>query len=272
MLGAAPGRGRDRAGPCSPPTSRPAGARQERREVRRDADRAHARAAAAVRDAEGLVQVQVADVGRRSRRGGTGRPARSCSRRPCRPGRRGVHHAQISRDRLLEHAVGRRVGHHQRRELVSACSAAFARRSARSMLPCSSQATTTTSQARHHRAGRVGAVRRGRDQADVAVPLAARQVVGADHRAARVLALRARVRLQRDRREAGDLGTASRSSCSNIAAVAKRPARGREGVQRAELRPGDGIISLAALSFIVHEPERDHRVRQRQVAAPRARM
>ena len=36
---------------------------QERREVRGDADRPHARAAAAVRDAEGLVQVEVADVG-----------------------------------------------------------------------------------------------------------------------------------------------------------------------------------------------------------------
>jgi hypothetical protein len=38
-------------------------ARQEGREVRLDADRAHAGAAAAVRDAEGLVQVEVADVG-----------------------------------------------------------------------------------------------------------------------------------------------------------------------------------------------------------------
>ena len=37
-------------------------ARQERREVGADADRTHARPAAAVRDAEGLVQVQVADV------------------------------------------------------------------------------------------------------------------------------------------------------------------------------------------------------------------
>ena len=34
-----------------------------RRQVRRHRDRAHARSAAAVRDAEGLVQVQVADVG-----------------------------------------------------------------------------------------------------------------------------------------------------------------------------------------------------------------
>ena len=37
-------------------------ARQERREVRLHGDRADARAAAAVRDAEGLVQVQVRDV------------------------------------------------------------------------------------------------------------------------------------------------------------------------------------------------------------------
>ena len=36
---------------------------QERRQVRGDADRAHAGAAAAVRDAERLVQVEVADVG-----------------------------------------------------------------------------------------------------------------------------------------------------------------------------------------------------------------
>ena len=36
---------------------------QERRQMRGDADRAHPRAAAAVRDAERLVQVDVADVG-----------------------------------------------------------------------------------------------------------------------------------------------------------------------------------------------------------------
>ena len=45
---------------------------QERRQVRRDADRPHARPAAAVRDAEGLVQVQVADVGAEVARAGRG--------------------------------------------------------------------------------------------------------------------------------------------------------------------------------------------------------
>ena len=42
---------------------------QVRREVRADRDRADAGTAAAVRDAEGLVQVQVRDVARRTCRG-----------------------------------------------------------------------------------------------------------------------------------------------------------------------------------------------------------
>ena len=64
MLGAAVRRRRDRRSPrrCD------GIARQERREVLGDRDRAHARTAAAVRDAEGLVQVQVADVGADPRR------------------------------------------------------------------------------------------------------------------------------------------------------------------------------------------------------------
>ena len=43
---------------------------QVRREVRRNRDRPHARAAAAVGDAEGLVQIDVAHVGADARRGG----------------------------------------------------------------------------------------------------------------------------------------------------------------------------------------------------------
>ena len=46
------------------------------REVRADADRADAGTAAAVRDAEGLVQVQVRHVARRTGRAWRGRPAR----------------------------------------------------------------------------------------------------------------------------------------------------------------------------------------------------
>ena len=48
---------------CSPPVFTTALPGQERREMLRDADRPHPRSAAAVRDAERLVQVQVAHVG-----------------------------------------------------------------------------------------------------------------------------------------------------------------------------------------------------------------
>ena len=49
--------------PCAPPVVTTGLPGRNGDEVLRDADRAHARAAAAVRDAERLVQVQVADVG-----------------------------------------------------------------------------------------------------------------------------------------------------------------------------------------------------------------
>ena len=61
---------------------------QERGQMRGHADGAHAGAAAAVRDAEGLVQIEMAHVRAHGRRGGKGPPGRSCWRRPCTPGRR----------------------------------------------------------------------------------------------------------------------------------------------------------------------------------------
>ena len=51
-----------------PPSADDRMAGQERREVRRHADRPHARSAAAVRNRKRLVQVQVADVGADRRR------------------------------------------------------------------------------------------------------------------------------------------------------------------------------------------------------------
>ena len=117
---------------------------QERLEVLRRRDRSHAGPAAAVRDAERLVQVQVADVGADPR--GRGEP-------DLRVHVRAVHVdlAAVRVDDLadlahvrLEHAVRRRVGDHQRAEAARACSAQRARRSARSTLPASSQRTATT--------------------------------------------------------------------------------------------------------------------------------
>ena len=111
--------------------------------------------------------------GRRRRRsppGWSARPARSCWRRPCRPGRRARGRCRrSSRIVVLEHAVRRRVGDHQARP---------AGRGARAALPPQvGDVDVAVRRGRHdhhahagHRgAGRVGAVRRRRDQHDVAV-------------------------------------------------------------------------------------------------------
>jgi hypothetical protein len=50
-------------------------------------DRSHTRAAAAVWDAKRFVQIQMTNVGADNRRADKDRPARSCLRRPCKPGR-----------------------------------------------------------------------------------------------------------------------------------------------------------------------------------------
>ena len=129
---------------------------------------------------------------------------------------------------------------------------AFASRSAMSMLP-SSGLHDDDLHARHHRARRIRAVRRLRNEADVAVRVAARLVILADHEQPGVLALRAGVRLQRHRREAGDLGERRLEPLEHLA-IALRLLDRRERMDLAELRPRDGIISAVAFSFIVHEP------------------
>ena len=112
----APGRRRDRANRLRAANADDRMAGQERREVRRHADRPHAGSAAAVRDRERLVQVQVADVGADRRR----------AREPdLRVHVRAVHvdlaavlmndGADVL-DGVLEHAMRRRIGHHQRRQ------------------------------------------------------------------------------------------------------------------------------------------------------------
>ena len=181
-----------------PGSSRPVPG-QERREVRRDADRAHARSPAAVRDRERLVQVQMADVG----------PDVAGSRQAD----LGVHvravHVDLAAglvdeaadldDRLLEHAVRARVGDHQGPEV---------RGVGRDLGPEVVEVDVAVRVgghddhpvAGHDRARGVRAVGRGRDQADLAMALAARPVPAADREEARVLALRAGVRLEADRR------------------------------------------------------------------------
>ncbi len=168
---------------------------QVRRQMRRDTDRPHAGTAAAVRDAKGLVEVEVAHVG-----ADVTRPAQSDLR--VHVGAVHVHLAAVLVhdaahlfDRILEHAVRGRIRHHQRAQVLGVLGrlgaeivqvdVAVGRRLHRDHL-----------EARHHRARRIGAVRRHRDEADCAVAFAPRHLVRANHQQARELALRAGVGLQ----------------------------------------------------------------------------
>ena len=135
----------DTAGtPEAPPVGTSAWPRQERRQMRGHADRPHPRPAAAVRDGERLVQVQVADVGADRRRAG-----QAHLRVHVRPVH--VHLAAVRVDDradvldvLLEDAVRRRVGDHQARQAVAVLGRPWPRRSARSTCPSGALATTTT--------------------------------------------------------------------------------------------------------------------------------
>ena len=108
-------------------------------------------------------------------------------------------------DGCLEHAVGGGVGHHQRGEclLVLLGLRGQVGDVDVAMLVAPHRHHLHPS---HHGARRVGAVRRHGDEAGDAMGVAAGAVPGADHHEARILALRARVGLERHAREAGDLG------------------------------------------------------------------
>jgi hypothetical protein len=177
---------------------------QEGHEVFHHAHRAHARAAAAVRDAEGLVQVQVAHVAAELARRGHAHQRVHVG---------AVHvdaAAVLVHDRAqllhlhLEHAVRARVGDHDAGE-VGAVLLALRPQVAEVHVAVLIARGHHHLHAGHLRAGRIGAVRRGRDQADVAMRLAAARVPRLDRQQARVFTLRAGIRLQADAGIAGGL-------------------------------------------------------------------
>src|SRR5882672_6783374 len=91
---------------------------QERLQMRPDADRAHARAAAAMRNAEGLVQIEMADIGaviagprQADLRIQIGAVEIDLSAM-------GVNDLADLADLLLEHAMRRGVGDHDRGEMI----------------------------------------------------------------------------------------------------------------------------------------------------------
>ena len=177
---------------------------QERNEMGSHADRSHARTAAAVRNAERLVQVDVADVGPHV--GGPGEADLRVHVGPVHVDLPAalVHDLADSLHLLLEDAVGRRVGDHQGGQAVLVL--------VRLLLEIGEVHVALLVAGDHHdleadhdRGGGVGAVSGDGNEADIAVAFS-RGVIPADREQPRVLALGARVRLQGNPGEAGDLG------------------------------------------------------------------
>ena len=237
--------------------------RQVRRQVRGHRHRADARTTAAVRDAERLVQVQVADVA--AELTGLGQPEQGVQVRAV-----DVHLAAVVvddpadlGDALLVHAVRGRVGDHDRGQLRRVLGRL------RAQVVQVDRAVVVALDndhlhAGHHRGGGVGAVRAGRDQADVAVLVALRPVVAADREQPGQLTLRARVRLDRHLRVPGHLGQPALQLTDQLH-VPGRVLDRRERVQVGELRPGDRLHLGGRVQLHRARAERDHAAVQRVV-------
>ncbi len=237
--------------------------RQVRRQMRRHADRPDARPAAAMRNAKGLVQVQMRDV--RPKPARRAQPDQRVQVRavhvnlPAVP----VHDLADLDDALLEHAVSRRIGHHERGEPVRVL------RGVRlEILDVDIAVLVAThdddGHPGHGRARRVGAVCRARDQADVALALAARCVIAADDQKACIFALRSGIGLQRHRSEAGD----PLQHVLEPVDQGKRAFRlieRHEGVNACKCRPGDRQHLGRRVQLHGAGAERNHRPVERNV-------
>ena len=224
-----------------------------------------ARAAAAVRDAERLVQVQVRDVGAELARLCEADERVQVGAVHVHLTARVVHESADLADRLLVDAVRRGIRDHQRRDVLAVLG------QPRAQIVEVDVAVLVAghddhAHAGHHGAGGVRAVRAGRDQAHVALLVAARAVVVADRQQAGELPLRAGIGLERDGVVAGDRAQPALEIVDQRD-VAVGLVERRERVDRRELGPGDGLHLGRRVQLHRAGAERDHRAVERDVAA-----
>ena len=112
-------------------------------------------------------------------------------------------------------------------------------------------------------------MRGGGDQADVAMRLAARGVIAADRQQPGIFALRAGIRLQRDRVIAGDVAQPLLEPREQRVIARGLLAR-RERMQVAEFRPGQRDHLGGGVELHGAGAERDHGAVEREVAVARA--
>ena len=231
--------------------------------MRLDADRADARAATAVGNAEGLVQVQVRHVAAELARGAE-------ADHGVHVGAVDVHLAAVVMndaadfaDAFFEHAVGRRVGDHQRGEVLAVLDGLGAQ-----VFDVDVAAGIAGgddhAHAGHVGGGRVGAVGGRRDQADVATVFATALVIGANRQQAGVFTLGTGVRLQRDRVVTGGGAEHRFQFIGQLLVTGALLGRG-ERVQGAEFGPGHRDHFAGGVEFHGARTQRDHGAIQRQV-------
>ena len=232
-------------------------ARQVGRQVGPHRHRADARAAATVGDAEGLVEVEVAHVGPEPAGPGHADEGVEVGAVEVHLAAGLVHRGADVADGGLEHAVGRGVGHHQGGHVGGVGG---------ELGPQVVEVDVAVVVARHHhdlhadhrRAGGVGAVGRGGDEAHVAAVVAPAAVVGPDGEQTGELALRPGVGLQRHGVVAGDVGQPG-LEVADQAAVALGVGHRRVGVHVGEPGVADGLHLRRRVELHRARAERDHR-------------
>ncbi len=138
-------------------------------------------------------------------------------------------------DGVLEDPVGRRIGHHDRAKPVR-----VRRHLGLEIIEIDVAAVAADRHhlvSRHHRTGGIGAMGRSRDEADVPLGVATLLVPRTNHHQPRVLPLRTRVGLQRDRVESGQFGEPLLELIHQFR-VPLHLIQRRKGMDASELGPG----------------------------------
>ena len=239
-------------------------AAETERDVRADADRSHARTAAAVRNAERLVQIQMANI--RADVARTAKPDLRVHVRAVHVNLAAVRMHDLANlaDRCFEHAVRGWIGDHQRSQIV------FVRFRFRAQIGEIDVAIFQTRdrhdfESGHDRARRIRSVGGCRNEADVAMRLAARCVILANGEQSGVFALRSGVRLQRNRGESGDFREPIFQLLAHFA-VASRLVVRRERMQLRKFRPRNWKHLGGRVQFHGAGTERNHRSGERKIA------
>ena len=237
---------------------------QERREVRAHRDRTDAGAAATVRDAERLVQVEVRDVAAELARLGQPDERVEVGAVDVDLAAGLVDQPADRADLGLVDAVGRRVGQHDRRD-AAAVGLELGAQVVEGDAAVGRGGHDDDAHPREDGRRGVGAVRRRRDDADGALVVATAAVVVADGEQAGELTLRAGVGLQRHLVVAGDLRQPVLERVGQLGVSTGLVGR-RERVQRCEAGLADRLHLRGRVQLHGAGAERDHRAVECEVA------